>query len=149
MSFANGCVNALSGLYLISTNNTSSYDRINSMECQCPLGLIPHFYVIRIAHKWCGRRCVNALSGLYLISTANKNVIIESKESCVNALSGLYLISTHNNENNDLEEVFGVNALSGLYLISTLLQSNQRRPGKLCQCPLGLIPHFYGTPSKA
>ena len=37
--------------------------------CQCPLGLIPHFYGMS------GRRdifinfCVNALSGLYLIST--------------------------------------------------------------------------------
>ena len=37
-------VNALSGLYLISTwcNNTNRICSIN--KCQCPLGLIPHFY---------------------------------------------------------------------------------------------------------
>ena len=43
---------------------------ISFLLCQCPLGLIPHFYVIPQAgvdlqHN----RCVNALSGLYLIST--------------------------------------------------------------------------------
>ena len=62
----------------------------------------------------------------------------------VNALSGLYLISTDQVLLNFTAHRHSVNALSGLYLISTLLQSNQRRPGKLpCQCPLGLIPHFY------
>ena len=63
--------------------------------------------------------------------------------------------------------------LSGLYLISTTLISipktsqmnvsmpsraytsflqkkcrHRRKKSWLCQCPLGLIPHFYGTPSK-
>ena len=38
--------------------------------CQCPLGLIPHFYIMKPfeidgMESW----CVNALSGLYLIST--------------------------------------------------------------------------------
>ena len=43
----------------------------------------------------------------------------------------------------------GVNALSGLYLISTVFMA-WRDPSQdnKCQCPLGLIPHFYGTPSK-
>ena len=38
-----------------------------------------------------------------------------------------------------------VNALSGLYLISTLqlLSPIQENVIALCQCPLGLIPHFY------
>jgi hypothetical protein len=37
--------------------------------CQCPLGLIPHFYLKngRLCYKIIWR--VNALSGLYLIST--------------------------------------------------------------------------------
>ena len=38
-------------------------------ECQCPLGLIPHFYFDMFAFYNCGPICVNALSGLYLIST--------------------------------------------------------------------------------
>ena len=36
-----------------------------------------------------------------------------------------------------------VNALSGLYLISTEEINNAFGGGILCQCPLGLIPHFY------
>ena len=41
-----------------------------------------------------------------------------------------------------------VNALSGLYLISTFTALFFSSPSSMCQCPLGLIPHFYGTPSK-
>ena len=42
-----------------------------------------------------------------------------------------------------------VNALSGLYLISTQVKQQIVRAANYgCQCPLGLIPHFYGTPSK-
>ena len=37
----------LSGLYLISTDLNSLYYEIPNMVCQCPLGLIPHFYKIR------------------------------------------------------------------------------------------------------
>ena len=36
-------VNALSGLYLISTFNFYKIE-MGMYECQCPLGLIPHFY---------------------------------------------------------------------------------------------------------
>ena len=39
--------------------------------CQCPLGLIPHFYRKENFMKRFYEFCVNALSGLYLISTAN------------------------------------------------------------------------------
>ena len=39
------CVNALSGLYLISTLNIYTI-AMNANWCQCPLGLIPHFYRI-------------------------------------------------------------------------------------------------------
>ena len=38
------CVNALSGLYLISTDNRGAVILRTEAECQCPLGLIPHFY---------------------------------------------------------------------------------------------------------
>ena len=66
---------------------------------------------------------VNALSGLYLISTLSITLIY-SIITCVNALSGLYLISTN-------------------YIVV-----HQKSTTMWCQCPLGLIPHFYGTPSK-
>ena len=38
-------------------------------SCQCPLGLIPHFYVEKRLNKVMHASRVNALSGLYLIST--------------------------------------------------------------------------------
>ena len=84
----------ISGLYLISTIRPESKRRAfqskvsmpsrayttfllcqyvdGSIEafvmCQCPLGLIPHFYDkdVLLMARW---YCVNALSGLYLIST--------------------------------------------------------------------------------
>ena len=40
------------------------------------------------------------------------------------------------------------NALSGLYLISTGMIKSSPLLNFLFQCPLGLIPHFYSTPSK-
>ena len=44
--------------------------KVKESLCQCPLGLIPHFYRIRVPNKQVrDRLCVNALSGLYLIST--------------------------------------------------------------------------------
>ena len=61
---------------------------------------------------------VNALSGLYLISTLSITLIY-SIITCVNALSGLYLISTN-------------------YIVV-----HQKSTTMWCQCPLGLIPHFY------
>ena len=39
------------------------------MLCQCPLGLIPHFYREKRGIDVIYDDCVNALSGLYLIST--------------------------------------------------------------------------------
>ena len=67
----------------------------------------------------------------------------------VNALSVLYLISTGTHRQHALYWPDCVNALSGLYLISTLTKRLIERPiVHTCQCPLGLIPHFYSTPSK-
>ena len=88
------CVNALSGLYLIVTdsslwrvicNHTVSMpsraytsllhirkgkDNNALIKCQCPLGLIPHCYHIRmISVSLMLLISVNALSGLYLIVT--------------------------------------------------------------------------------
>ena len=63
------CVNALPGLYLISTKESS-------------------WRLVIIL------KCVNALPGLYLIST-QKGILWQKKcMLCVNALPGLYLIST-------------------------------------------------------
>ena len=89
-------VNALSGLYLISTQNSHRIDKRKAGSgCQCPLGLIPHFYGKIGSHSVCRVDSVNALSGLYLISTVLRLArVITEKAGGVNALSGLYLIST-------------------------------------------------------
>ena len=53
------------------------------------------------------------------------------------------------NRRNQVVKRGGVNALSGLYLISTAAELTEKAGNfDKCQCPLGLIPHFYGTPSK-
>ena len=92
--------------------------------CQCPLGLIPHFYFDSPDGDYWGVKAgVNALSGLYLISTTYYNYNVEKIDYSVNALSGLYLISTSAAEKKYSSEV------------------------SKCQCPLGLIPHFYVRPS--
>ena len=66
----NSRVNALSGLYLISTPEREKDREMKDTTCQCPLGLIPHFYDndVRLMIHYYQQR-VNALSGLYLIST--------------------------------------------------------------------------------
>ena len=143
--------------------------------CQCPLGLIPHFYEDKDLPNGFKMHRVNALSGLYLISTLSWVLISMITETivsmpsraytsflhkckslprrswlrCVNALSGLYLISTLWQDKWSEKDVDCVNALSGLYLISTVQgESTLVYAVVKCQCPLGLIPHFYGTPSK-
>ena len=63
-------VNALSGLYIISTAKQIETICLEEVECQCPLGLIHHFYSkIPRLEKNKPPYCVNALSGLYIIST--------------------------------------------------------------------------------
>ena len=47
------CVNALSGCYLISTENSDFKKLFETNVCQCPLGLLPHFYRnILLHHIW-------------------------------------------------------------------------------------------------
>ena len=90
------------------------------MPCQCPLGLIPHFYSsCSFDRDFKHLLGVNALSGLYLISTEPDFVVPCEMIASVNALSGLYLISTGYFGPCIEFGVTCVNALSGLYLIST------------------------------
>ena len=118
------CVNALSGLYLISTTEIGNYIFSAVILCQCPLGLIPHFYSFKDNIEDCMNNKVSMPSRAYTSFLRSLNdEMVSTRQTGVNALSGLYLISTQH------------------HLILILLQMT-------CQCPLGLIPHFYGTPSK-
>ena len=58
-------VNALSGLYLISTQFVKRHEEAAKRMCQCPLGLIPHFY---LSERSCGKvrnQCVSMPSRAY------------------------------------------------------------------------------------
>ena len=91
--------------------------------CQCPLGLIPHCY-----------------AGLYV-----REAVIE-----VSMPSRAYTSLLPQKGRKDKYAInVGVNALSGLYLIVTTVKTEDLlNPRTGCQCPLGLIPHCYSTPSK-
>ena len=116
-------VNALSGLYLISTVIEKVVEACNSM-CQCPLGLIPHFYRVVYIDSSFGEMIVSMPSRAYTSFLQGPSMSEQMIRRSVSMPSRAYT--------------------------SFLLQQNgghyERR--KLCQCPLGLIPHFYGTPSK-
>ena len=89
-------VNALTGLCLISTVSNEVYVAIvEAKECQCPHGLMPHFYDRCVdVYVNFGYGGVNALTGLCLISTGFTNGESIQSTRCVNALTGLCLIST-------------------------------------------------------
>ena len=61
-------VNALTGLCLISTTRQEVYKNVKEM-CQCPHGLMPHFYEKLKIDLLGMTDGVNALTGLCLIST--------------------------------------------------------------------------------
>ena len=88
---------------------------------------------------------VNALSGLYLISTI-KIRIRKLRQNCVNALSGLYLISTPIKLKTFVARDIPVSMPSRAYNSFLPLKSKAKYEdeGYTCQCPLGLITHFYG-----
>ena len=143
------CVNALSGLYLISTMEALGKLEEALEKCQCPLGLIPHFYLPTVCTTRYSQLCVNALSGLYLISTTKMDSRKIDQSFRVNALSGLYLISTYVDEIVDeINEVCQCPLGLIPHFYSVGWKGLLAEDYAVCQCPLGLIPHFYGTPSK-
>ena len=109
----------ISGLYLISTIRPESKRRAfqskvsmpsraytsfllcqyvdGSIEafvmCQCPLGLIPHFYVAACTRRRTDEEVCQCPLGL-IPHFYDKDVLLMARWYCVNALSGLYLIST-------------------------------------------------------
>ena len=65
-------------------------------ECQCPLGLIPHFHTVAISRLYSTLSRVSMPSQAYTSFLPGQvRVDPETGEKvCVNALSGLYIIST-------------------------------------------------------
>ena len=117
------CVNALSGLYLISTLTKRVTNVYTYCVCQCPLGLIPHFYINELI-------CRQSEKSVSMPSRAYTSFLLElsclgwkRKPGCQCPL-GL------------IPHFYGDVVDIAFPAVNP------------CQCPLGLIPHFYGTPSK-
>ena len=119
--------------------------------CQCPLGLMPHCYDRGAVIARVEAETVSMPSRAVTSFLPWDRVTAErSKQHRVNALLGCYLISTYTGvQQGDARTPCGVNALSGCYLISTeYSQRWSRILRSVCQCPLGLLPHFYGAVCK-
>ena len=70
--YTSSCFNALTGLYLISTKVSEWTQQLQSKSCQCPLGLIPHFY------QWKTPMCGN-LWGVSMPSRADISFLLVSQ----------------------------------------------------------------------
>ena len=110
-------VNALPGFTLISTGIKDNSNESTSV-CQCPVGLCLHFYKEKLRTLGAWYMCVNALSSFAFISTDTLNCLYLQSSRCVNALSGFAFIST-------------------------LMGDDEIERNQVCQCPVGLILHFY------
>ena len=97
-----------------------SIDNVEKRLCQCPLGLLPHFY------------------------REKRSEVLVDLIASVNALSGCYLISTIHDTDRGLE--FKIVCQCPLGLLPHFYSSKPQSINYLeevCQCPLGLLPHFY------
>ena len=138
------CVNALSGQYLIATTDMINEEEKEVLKlCQCPLGLVPHCYMIAARTNFASSLGVNALSGQYLIATLpgyQKVSHLTSRCQCpLGLVPHCYGVMVRALK----DKKTCVNALSGQYLIATHFSEALRICALLCQCPLGLVPHCY------
>ena len=113
------CVNALTGCYLISTLESLIKFILYMKVCQCPHGLLPHFYIVSRQLRTPVLLACQCPHGLLPHFYIIQDCLPLLRRQCVNALTGCYLISTCNDV---------------CYLSSSI---------NLCQCPHGLLPHFY------
>ena len=112
--------------------------------------------------------CVNALTGLYLIATSSPYYTYSNQRRCVNALTGLYLIATKSSLQRShprnlvsmpsraytslllsgcdpySSDLISVSMPSRAYTsLLPLSVSVEIHCMIRCQCPHGLVPHFY------
>ena len=113
------CVNALTGLYLISTMVRSLY-KYSTSKCQCPHGLIPHFYGVRSGASTTPRsvcQCPHGLIPHFYLHMERKENLMEKRCQCPHGLiPHFYILHRSWCYQNTM---ISVNALTGLYLIST------------------------------
>ena len=83
--------------------------------CQCPLGLIPHFYDQRSGYPHLIKREVSMPSRAYTSFLHVSAGMSGRRDVCVNALSGLYLISTAADNNHNTTAADNVSMPSRAY----------------------------------
>ena len=109
--------------FLLST--TVGDDGLLKLMCQCPLGLIPHFY----------------------LSVHGKSIEVERKCQCPLGLIPHFYVSSPLKE----LENSSIMCQCPLGLIPHFYEEEEwtaERFTQKCQCPLGLIPHFYRCESR-
>ena len=117
----NFCVNALSGCYLISTLDIGWDCFQRRFWCQCPLGLLPHFYGKLTGQIWWNDYpCQCPLGLLPHFYGLKSNRISQQGERCQCPLGLLPHFYSDMFEAIAVWWELGVNALSGCYLISTV-----------------------------
>ena len=119
------------------------------IACQCPLGLIPHFYASRPLVLSLLELKVSMPSRAYTSFLLNDKFIMNP--------NGKYLVSMPSRAYTSFLrplKSFGIGAEEAacqcpLGLIPHFyrgLRQSFPDKGEGCQCPLGLIPHFYDNP---
>ena len=143
LRWTHGLAPMWSGLYLISTLQLRSWFQAPS-GCQCPLGLISHFYIRLFWPLYYVRgNSVNALSGLYLISTEStkeEHYTLGVVSMPSRAYTSFLPISLLTLKLTRSKCQCPLGLIPHFYPMESI---NCRYGNSLCQCPLGLIPHFY------
>ena len=137
------------GNYHFYMNAKPSVAMVQGEMCQCPLGLIPHFYMVSTTDTK-GSVChVSMPSRAYTSFLPDSEVIFVLFYFCVSMPSRAYtsfLLGVYRSQirTNDCS----VNALSGLYLISTVLKYHRSRPLGFVSMPSRAYTSFLRSPFK-
>ena len=144
-------VNALTGLYLIATRCIMSFHSRSVMTVSMPSRAYTSLLQYSGSASQMATQSVSMPSRAYTsLLPRRRSIMTRQRIYSVNALTGLYLIATLRRTTMNLSTQHScVNALTGLYLIATLDELESKAlQFMMCQCPHGLIPHCYSTPSK-
>ena len=112
--------------------------------CQCPHGLIPHFYSYTAVHQKSIIPRVNALTGLYLISTQHSTCHVCGSRNVSMPSRAYTSFLPGGTRHYSIDSYCLCQCPLGL-----ILHFYAKEYGDIinipfpCQCPLGLIPHFY------
>ena len=133
--------NALAGFIFISTATKYCGRRSIGQVCQCPVGLILHFYWLLYVAPVEKILCQCPV-GLILHFYTNKAYMVNKKCMCqcpVGLILHFYLINT-------LQSVAWTDVSMPCRAYPSFLQHDRAVPKiveRMCQCPVGLILHFY------